>query len=133
MLCPDLPDTQYLAATLGDATRGSQEKTAEESVLMRERVVVRQHRHQQYSRDARVVQGDASSVEEFCGIVFRSTQRAIEIGFEIFDVFDTDRNAHESRRDAELQFVGLGNAAVRHRRRMTDQTLDAAQALGQCE
>src|SRR6187402_785524 len=36
MLCPDTTQIQYLAGTLGDTTRGRQDKIAEESALMRQ-------------------------------------------------------------------------------------------------
>ena len=127
MLCPDAPWIQYLAATLEEATRGVKEK-------------LRKNQHSwtrtscgnidAYNISAMRVIIKAANTRELVfagGMQCRaSTQRAIEIGFEIFDVFDANRNANESRRHAEFRAVAFGNAAVRHRRGMADQTFDAA-------
>src|SRR5258708_11220227 len=57
----------------------------------------------------------------------------LQFGDQILDVLDADRKAHESIADAEAGAHVLGQRGVRHDRRVLDETLDAAEALGERE
>src|SRR5216684_2875084 len=52
---------------------------------------------------------------------------------EVIDVLDADGQAHQAFVDAELGAHVLGQRGVGHDRRVLDQALDAAQALGEGE
>ena len=54
-----------------------------------------------------------------------------EVGDQVFDVLDADRDADEPRRDAEAIALRLGDRGVGHGRGMRDQRLDAAEALAE--
>src|SRR5712691_4138946 len=60
-------------------------------------------------------------------------ERVFQLGEEVVDVFDADRQAHQALVDAELGAHVLGQRGVGHDRRVLDQALDAAQALGESE
>ena len=68
-----------------------------------------------------------------CGTSSDRVERALEIALEVRDVLDADRQPHEVVADAELRPLIRRNRGVRHDRRMLDQALDAAQALGERE
>lgn len=55
----------------------------------------------------------------------------VEVGDEVFDVFDADGEADQPVGDADLFANVGGNGSVSHRRGMGDEGLDAAEALGQ--
>src|SRR2546421_10606486 len=57
----------------------------------------------------------------------------LQLGDQIPDILDAHREAHESVADAEAGAHILGQRGVRHDRRMLDQALDAAEALGERE
>src|SRR5688572_3750402 len=60
-------------------------------------------------------------------------QRVLELGDEIVDAFDADRQTHQAIVDAEARANLLRQRGVRHDRRVLDQALDAAQAFGERE
>src|SRR5207302_8563218 len=60
-------------------------------------------------------------------------ERVFKLGEEVVDVLDADRQAHQALVDAELGAHVLGQRGVGHDRRVLDQALDAAQALGEGE
>src|SRR5204862_91989 len=60
-------------------------------------------------------------------------ERVFQLGDEVVDVLDADRQAHQAFVDAELGAHVLGQRGVGHDRRVLDEALDAAQALGEGE
>src|SRR6185503_441645 len=60
----------------------------------------------------------------------RTPKRLLQVGPEIGDVLDPDREPQQPVREAHRQPPLARHRGVRHRRRMADETLDAAQALG---
>ena len=55
----------------------------------------------------------------------------VEVGDEVFDVFDADGEADQPVGDADLLANVGGNGGVSHRRGMRDEGLDAAEAFGE--
>src|SRR5207302_7048945 len=60
-------------------------------------------------------------------------ERVFQLGEEVVNVLDADRQAHQALVDAELGAHVLGQRGVSHDRRVLDQALDAAEALGESE
>src|SRR5438046_10008823 len=60
-------------------------------------------------------------------------ERVFQLGDEVVDVLDADRQAHQAFVDAELGAHVLWQRGVGHDRRVLDQALDTAQALGEGE
>ena len=60
----------------------------------------------------------------------RCAERGLEIGSQVVDVLDPDRQPHEPARHRERR---LGDRGMGHRRRQLDQRLDRAERLGQRE
>src|SRR5713226_5754845 len=60
-------------------------------------------------------------------------ERVFQLGDEVVNVLDADRQAHQAFVDAELGAHVLGQRGVGHDRRVLDQALDAAEALGESE
>src|SRR5437868_2983296 len=60
-------------------------------------------------------------------------ERMLELGDQVLDILDAHREAHQPVADAEPGAHVLGQRGVRHDRRMLDQALDAAEALGERE
>src|SRR5437588_6381508 len=60
-------------------------------------------------------------------------ERVFQLGEEVVNVLDAHRQAHQALADAELGAHGLGQRGVGHDRRVLDQALDAAKALGESE
>src|SRR5437868_2718054 len=57
----------------------------------------------------------------------------LQLGDQVLDVLDADRKADQSIADAEARAHVLRQRRMRHDRRVLDQALDAAEALGQRE
>src|SRR6266513_2922919 len=57
----------------------------------------------------------------------------LQLGEEVVNALDADRQAHQALVDAELGAHVLGQRGVSHDRRVLDQALDAAKALGESE
>src|SRR5690349_2008549 len=60
-------------------------------------------------------------------------ERLIEIGDQVFGVFHATRETNQPVADADLRSALRRHGRMRHRRRQTDQTLDAAERLGERE
>src|SRR6185503_16172340 len=60
-------------------------------------------------------------------------ERVVQLGDQVVDALDADRQAHQAVVDAQAGAHVLGQRRVRHDRRVLDQALDAAQALGERE
>src|SRR3989442_5801332 len=60
-------------------------------------------------------------------------QRLVQIGDQVLDVLDPDGKPHQAVGEAHLALEIGRHAGVRHRRRVADETLDAAQRLGERE
>src|SRR3954464_8728460 len=57
----------------------------------------------------------------------------LQLGDQVLDVLDADRKPHQSIADAKARAHVLGQRGMRHDRRVLDQALDAAEALGERE
>src|SRR5688500_2469985 len=60
-------------------------------------------------------------------------ERVLQLGDEIVDALDADRQAHQSRVDAEVRPDILRERSMRHDRRVLDQAFYAAEAFGERE
>src|SRR5712692_6272274 len=58
-------------------------------------------------------------------------QRLVEVGDDVFDVFNAYRETHETLGDADAILNFLGHRSVGHHRRQRNQSLDATEAFGQ--
>src|SRR5436190_358345 len=60
-------------------------------------------------------------------------QRVLELGDQVLDMLDADRQAHEAVADAEAGAHVLRQRGVRHDRRVFDQAFYPAETLGEGE
>ena len=62
----------------------------------------------------------AASPESASSPDLESTERLVQVGQQVFDILDADRDANQSVGDAEHVAPFLGHRCVRHDRRMRD-------------
>src|SRR5882724_2829127 len=77
----------------------------------------------------------AASFEVITGVCLEAEldvqERLIEVGDNVFDVFDADRETHQALGDTDAFLRLLGHRSMGHERRQGDKCLDAAEAFRQ--